>query len=202
MAEQAAHPDAVVAVVSDHGFAPVTRELNLFRAFIDAGLIRLDANGKVSGWDAVPWNSGGSIAVVLGQSDNAALRARVATLLDTLMADPANGIAAIISRDEIRRRGGNPEADFYLDLAPGTMAGNFRGVAAPLVGPSHYKGMHGYFPEDPRMRSTFLLMGAGIAKDQDLGLVDMRAIAPTLAALLGVQLASAELPAIRLLTSP
>lgn len=197
-AEQAAHPDAVVAVVSDHGFAPVDTELNLFRAFIDAGLMRIDADGKVSGWDAVPWNSGGSIAVVLARRDDPALRRKVADLLASLQANPANRIAAVIARDQIASAGGNPEADFYVNLGAGVMAGAYHGAAAPLLGPSHYKGMHGYFPDDPRMRSTFLLMGSGIPKDRDLGLVDMRAIAPTLAGILTVTLDRAEVAAIPL----
>lgn len=197
-AEQAAHPDGVVAVVSDHGFAPVDTELNLFRAFIDAGLMRIDADGKVSGWDAVPWNSGGSIAVVLARRDDPALRHKVADLLASLQANPANRIAAVIARDQIASAGGNPEADFYVNLGAGVMAGAYHGAAAPLLGPSHYKGMHGYFPDDPRMRSTFLLMGSGIPKDRDLGLVDMRAIAPTLAGILTVTLDRAEVAAIPL----
>ncbi len=197
-AEMAAHPDAVVAVVSDHGFAGTDSEINLFRAFIDAGLIRLDKAGKVTGWDAMPWNSGGSAAVVLTKRDDAALRSKVAGVLDSLKADPANRIAAIIPRAEIARQGGNPEADFYINLGVGMMAGGFKGADSPLRGPSHYKGMHGYFPDDPRMRATLLLMGPDIPSGRDLGDVDMRAIAPTMAAILGVRLASAEVPALQI----
>ena len=197
-AELAAHPDAAIAVVSDHGFAPVDKELNLFRAFIDAGLMQVNTKGKVTAWDAAPWNSGGSIAVALARRDDAALRAKVAAVLGRLQSDPANGIAEIITSAQIQRDGGNPEADFYLNLAPGMMASNWSGASAPLVGPSHYKGMHGYFPADPRMRSTFLVKGTGIAPNRDLGLIDMRAIAPTLAALLGVKLGGAEKPAMSL----
>jgi predicted AlkP superfamily pyrophosphatase or phosphodiesterase len=197
-AEQAAHPDAVVAVVSDHGFAPVDTEFNLFRAFIDAGLMHLDANGKISGWEAVPWNSGGSIAVVLARRTDPALRRKVADLLRGLQANPANRIAAVIPREQIASAGGNPDADFYLELGAGVMAGSYKGATAPLLGPSHYKGMHGYFPDDPRMRSTFLLMGAGIPRNLNLGLVDMRAIAPTLAKILTASLPQAEVDAIPL----
>ncbi len=35
-AELAAHPDAAIAIVSDHGFETIGRETNFFRAFIDA----------------------------------------------------------------------------------------------------------------------------------------------------------------------
>ena len=200
-AEQVAHPDSVVAVVSDHGFAHVTKALNLWRAFVDAGLVRgADAGPgrggwKITAWDAVPWVSGGSIAVVLARPEDAALKTKVADLLARLKADPANGIAGIITRDAIAKAGGNPQADFYLNLADGVMALPWRGPELPLViDPAPYKGMHGYFPEDQRMRSTFLVMGEGIPKANGLGVIDMRSIAPTLAAMLGVKLDGAELP--------
>ncbi len=204
-AEQAAHSDAVIAVVSDHGFAHVSKALNLWRAFIDAGLVRgadagaIHGGWKINGWDAVPWISGGSIAVVLALPQDAVLKAQVAGLLARLQSDPANGITSVITRDAIARAGSNPQADFYLNLADGVMALPWRGPELPVVvDPAPYKGMHGYFPADLRMRSTFLLMGKGIAKADDLGVIDMRAIAPTLAAILGVKLNGAELPPLSL----
>jgi len=47
-AAQQTHPDGVVAIVSDHGFAPVQQDVNLYRPFIEAGLIIVQG-GKVSG---------------------------------------------------------------------------------------------------------------------------------------------------------
>ena len=47
------------------------------------------------------------------------------------------------------------------------------------------------------MRATFLIMGPGIPKGRALGEIDQRAIAPTLAAIMGASLASAELPGLR-----
>jgi len=44
------------------------------------------------------------------------------------------------------------------------------------------------------MRSTFLIAGPGIAKGRDLGEIDMRAIAPTLAKVMGATLPEAEKP--------
>jgi predicted AlkP superfamily pyrophosphatase or phosphodiesterase len=209
VAERAAHPDAAIAVVSDHGFAPVTKSLNLWRAFVDAGLVQGEDKGpgyggwKITGWDAAPWPSGGSIAVVLAHPENAALRGKVADLLARLAADPANGIAKIIDHDEIVIRGGNPEAQFYINLCDGWMALPWLGPKLPLViNPAPYKGMHGYFPEDARMRSTFLLMGPGVPKGDDLGVIDMRTIAPTLAEILGVTLSGAELAALSLVAPP
>ncbi len=195
-AQLAAHPDAVIAVASDHGFEAIARETDFYRAFIDAGLIRLDAAGKVAGWDAMPWPSGGSAAVVLARQDDAALEARVGALLAQMKADPANGIAAVAGRAEIARMGGNPEAAFYVNLAPDTAAGGFKGAAGALRRAPGYKGTHGYFPQAANLRATFLVMGGRVPKGRSLGEIDMRAIAPTLAAILGVPLPDAEQPAL------
>lgn len=195
-AERVAHPDAVIALVSDHGFEAIDRETNFYKAFIDAGLITIDAKGTVTGWEASPWPSAGALAVVLARKDDAALEARVAKLLVDMKADPANGIAAIADRAEIAQMGGNPEAAFYVDMMPGTTSAGL--PTAPLHGTPAYKGTHGYFPQAPNLRSTFLIMGPGVPKARSLGEIDMRSIAPTLAAILGVPLTGAELPALPL----
>jgi predicted AlkP superfamily pyrophosphatase or phosphodiesterase len=53
-------------------------------------------------------------------------------------------------------------------------------------------GTHGYSPELPEMRAAFFIAGAGIAHNRDLGLIDMRQIAPTVAQVLKVSLPSAK----------
>lgn len=195
-AATAADPDTIVALVSDHGFAAVTTDVNLFGAFIRAGLITLDDGGaKVKSWEAMPWFAGGSAAVVLARPADAALKAKVAKLLAELKANPATGIASIIERPEIAKRGGAPTADFWISFKPGTETG--RDPAAPLTSPSASKGMHGYDPSLPEMRSTLLLWGRGLPWKGDLGEIDMRAIAPTLAKLMGGDLPDADVPGLK-----
>lgn len=191
-AQMTAHPDAVIAVASDHGFASIDTEVNLFRAFIDAGLIAVNATGKVTGWQAMPWPSGGSAAIVLANPDDAALTARVAAVLEAVKADPMTKVEAILDRAAIVRAGANPQASFYVTFRPGATAGSYKGAATPLISVPAYKGTHGYSPDLPEMRSTFLLMGKGIKRGRNLGEIDMRAIAPTLAAIMGVTLNDAE----------
>ena len=197
VAEMAMHPDATVALVSDHGFVATDTEINLFRPFIDSGLITLDSAGAVVSWEAMPWPSGGSIAIVLARPDDAELAAKVGTLLASLAANPQARFANVANKAEIARMGGNPHASFFVDLEPGALAGGFA-PDAELVKPSRTKGMHGYFPGLPEMRSTFLIMGKGIAKGRNLGEIDMRAIAPTLASQLGTALPAAQVPALRI----
>ena len=193
-AARAAMPDVTVVVVSDHGFLPVSTDINLFKPFIDAGLITLDAKGQVTGWQAMPWIAGGTAAIRLARPDDAALLAKVRGVLAAMAANPAYKIASVLDRSAIAKAGGDGEASFLVAMQPGTETG--RDPAAPIAKPSTYKGMHGYVPWDPAMRSTLIVAGPGIAKGKDLGVVDMRAIAPSIARRLGASLPSAEMPAV------
>lgn len=184
-------PGADVAIVSDHGFVAIDTDVNLFGAFIRAGLITLDGT-KVKSWDAVPWFAGGSASVVMARRDDPALRARVAALLAALKTNPATHITAVIDHAELVRRGAGGEVDWFVLFAPGTEMG--RDPTAPLVAPSTLKGMHGYDPGEPTMRSSFFLMGPDVRLHGDLGLIDIRSIAPTLARVMGTTLPTAELP--------
>lgn len=193
-AARAAMPDVTVVVVSDHGFLPVSTDINLFKPFIDAGLITLDAKGQVTGWQAMPWIAGGTAAIRLARPDDAALLAKVRGVLAAMASDPAYKIASVLDRSAIAKAGGDGEASFVVAMQPGGETG--RDPAAPIAKPSTYRGMHGYVPWDPAMRSTLIVAGPGIAKGKDLGVVDMRAIAPSIARRLGASLPSAEMPAV------
>lgn len=197
-AERKAHPDAAIALVSDHGFEATTTGLNLYRAFIDAGLIALDKDGKVASWTAMPWIMGGSAAIMLAQPNDAATQGRVKALLDRLAADPANGIAGVLDRPAIARAGANRDAAFLVNLRPGFVTDIFRGPAAPLVAPTPAKGMHGYLPGPAHLDATFMIMGPNVAKGRSLGRIDMRAVAPTLAKAMGASLPDAEAPPVNL----
>jgi predicted AlkP superfamily pyrophosphatase or phosphodiesterase len=188
-AARTVEPGLVVAVVSDHGFGPVEHDINLGAAFVQAGLISLGPDGQPASWEASPWNSGGSSAVVLARPGDAVLRRRVETLLTALAADPASGVARIASRADIARMGGGGGIDFFVDAKIGYTFGSR--YSGPLVTPGSEKGSHGYFPDRPEMHATLILEGPGVPK-KALGAVDMRDVAPTLAKILGVALPDAD----------
>jgi predicted AlkP superfamily pyrophosphatase or phosphodiesterase len=181
---------AIVVVVSDHGFIETRHQLNLIGAFRDAGLIKLDSKDQVSSWDATVWPSGGSAAIVLRDPANLEIVNKVKTLLNGLAADPANGIDQILDQQEIRKLGGFSTASFVVSLRPGYKLA--RGWSGPLVSDTPITGMHGYVPSQPEMRSVFFVAGPGIAAGKSLGEIDMRDIAPTIAHLLGITLKNTE----------
>ena len=191
-----ADPGAFICVVSDHGFASISHRLNLAAAFVSAGLIQPAAaktkfgTTQIASWQAMPWTTGGSAAIVLKDAKDAALLKKTAELLQQLAADPENGINRIVQRDELHKLGGFPNASFLVDLKPGFFMGF--SLSGPLRSDTEPGGTHGYLPEHPEMRASFFLAGAGIAHGRDLGVIDMRQIAPTLAEMLGVSLPSAD----------
>ena len=195
-AARAARSDTVVAIVSDHGFTAVTREVNLPRAFVDAGLIKIDGAGKLVSWEAAPWAAGGSAAVILARPDDKELAARVAALLDRLKADPALGIEEVLDAGELARRGGFPGASFGVTYRLDTTGPAARPLSQPLLSPAVQKGTHGHSPAHRELYSTFIVTGPGVPVGRDLGVIDMRSIAPTLAALLGTGLPQAEAPSL------
>jgi predicted AlkP superfamily pyrophosphatase or phosphodiesterase len=182
-------PSAAVCIVSDHGFAKVDHVLKLNAAFVKEGLITLKSGG-VADWKAMPWESGGSAAVVLKDRNDQATRSRVAKFLQDLASNPANGIARILDRPEIEKLGGSPQADFWIDMRSG-FAFN-AGLTEPFVMKVSPRGTHGYSPDNTDLSSFFLIAGNGIRNGAAVGHIDMRSIAPTLAKLLGAKLASAE----------
>jgi predicted AlkP superfamily pyrophosphatase or phosphodiesterase len=128
--------------------------------------------------------------VVLKDAQDAAARTQTEELLKKLAADPANGINRIVDRDELMKLGGFPEAAFLIDMKPGyQIAFSLNG---PLTRETKEGGTHGYLPEHPELRAAFFIAGPGIAKGKDLGVIDMRQIAPTLAQILNVRLAAAR----------
>ena len=189
---------AVVAVVSDHGFMRTSRSLNLIHAFRAAGLVDYPegVDDKPSAWRATLWSGGASAAVMLADSSNTVVRARVDSLLRSLASDSGNGIDRVLDAAALRQRGGFPGAAFLVGLREGfTFGGKSRGPLVAAVPPG---GTHGYLPDAPAMHASFFIAGPGIPPGRNLGVIDQRAIAPTLAGLLGVPLRGAEVSGVRL----
>jgi predicted AlkP superfamily pyrophosphatase or phosphodiesterase len=185
-ASRANDPKAVALVVSDHGFARITHKVNLMQPFMRAGL--LQSGGS---WKAQPWSGAGMAAVMLHDPDDSQTQAQVRDLLQAMKADPGNGIAEVLERDAIKQRGAFPEASFLIVMKLGYYA--LADATSPLLSEVQGTvGSHGFSPEYAEMRAAFFIEGSGIARGRDLGLIDMRQIAPTVAQLLGVRLSSAN----------
>ncbi|MFY9572731.1 MAG: ectonucleotide pyrophosphatase/phosphodiesterase [Blastocatellia bacterium] len=181
---------AIICVVSDHGFKLTDKEVNLNSALREAGLIELNEQGKVKSWRAFAWYGGGSAGIMLRNESDSEARNTAGEVLNRLAADSSTGVAKVVERGAVRSMGGFPDAAFVVALRAGFRLGSkLHGPVTVAVRPG---GTHGYAPDVAEMNSSFFIGGPGIAPGRNLGQIDMRDIAPTLATLLGVRFDSAE----------
>jgi hypothetical protein len=188
-------PSTAIVVVSDHGFLPVSQHINLMVPFVKEGLIRIkdattSAAPRIASWDAAFWAAGGSAAVVLRDPSDSAVKARVRNLLMKMKGDPQYQIARVIEQPELAKMGGFPDAAFLVEMNPGAEPGY--ALVGDISTPAPGTGTHGYLPDRPEMRASFFVMGQKIAAGRDLGLIDMRQVAPTVADILGAKLPTAK----------
>ena len=177
--------ETLVAVVSDHGFLPIERNLRPNAVLREAGLLQVDDKGKITGWQAVFQSSGGTAALRLGDDAPAGLLSRVRALFEPRLADPASGLRDILDQDSVRALGGedaplvlNARERFYFQNA----------ASGEWLAPATSKGGHGFVPDRDELHASLILAGPGNSRRGDLGVVPMTRIAPTLARVLGIDL--------------
>lgn len=194
-AARSVNHELTVAVVSDHGFARTEHSFNIMKAFVAAGLTTLNRDNKVTAWKAWPKVDGGSAAILINDPHDELTKSKVRSLLKRLAANPQYGINQVLEATEIAEGGGMLEAAFWVD-----MKSDFAVVAdqTPLVA-IKTGGTHGYLPSHPELQAAFFVAGPGISRGLDLGLIDMRSIAPTLAECMRIKFMSGDLPPLPLL---
>jgi predicted AlkP superfamily pyrophosphatase or phosphodiesterase len=176
----------VFAVVSDHGFLPISETLRPNVLLKEAGFLTLDAGGKPTDWRAAFHANGGSASLVLKDPGDQEALSRVRGLFDAKRAEAGSGIARILDAREVEAMGGALGVSLVLDAKEGFSFSD--SLDGAWVSPSRGKGHHGYAPDRPEMNAAFLVAGPGLSLRGDLGVVRMTAIAPTLARALGVSL--------------
>lgn len=189
-AERAFKGNYVFAIVSDHGHITADKELHLNAALQQAGLLELDAQQKLKSWRAYAWSGGGAAGIVLQDPRNTAERQQVRDLLKRLALNPASGIEAVAEGAELSALGGFSNASFAVSLKPGYKMGGALHGEPFRVGKAG--GMHGYLPGPRDMEAAFFAVGQPLPAAKNLGGVEMRDLAPTLAHVLGLALPKAE----------
>lgn len=193
-----------IAIVSDHGFRSIERQLNPNTLLKQEGLLTVDAAGRIASWQAVFHASGGTGFFYLRDRADRAVRDRVAALLQRMKADAANGVDTVWTADELARLGGPADAAFGIDMRQGFYTG---GDHTTLVTPTRrndgggMRGGHGFSPLHKELHASLIVRGPSVRAGSRLGVVRMTQIAPTLARWLGVGLSpQADQPIAALVT--
>jgi len=176
---------ATVLVVSDHGFRKIQHTIHANVALRREGLMR-EENGKAM-WDAWVVADGGVAMVYM---KDPARQAELVPKLSTLFAG-IDGVQAVYSQEELTKLGlplpaqSDQAPDMLLAAKPGYSFGN--GVEGNIVMDSN-GGTHGYLNSDSEMNAIFIAGGSGIKHGIQLDRISNLDVAPTIAALLGIEM--------------
>ena len=187
-------------LVSDHGFAEVTRKYEPNVVLVKEKLITLGADGKATDWKAAAWPAGGSCAIVLRDPNDKETAAKVTGIFNRIAASKGP-INRVLNQADLKRMEAVPTAFLMLDAAPGISFGE------ELTGrdtheAKDYRGTHGQLPSRADMRSSLIVYGAAARVGTKMALARMIDIGPTAAAVLGLSFASPEGSAIPELLKP
>ena len=191
---------ATVLLVSDHGFLPFQQVVQPNVLLQKEGL--LEAEGKVitSARVRAVGSGGSTFLYILDQPNRDELLKKLRTLFEG-----AEGIAAFIAEGGFAKYGmadpkQNPQmADVVLTAAEGySLSDAANGDLVYLPKAENIRGTHGYDPNLPQLKATFIAWGAGIKPGVKLGPVANIDVAPTIAALLGLKMRGVEGDALRL----
>jgi predicted AlkP superfamily pyrophosphatase or phosphodiesterase len=181
-----------VLVVGDHGFVQVGRRALPNDALRAAGLLQVDATGRVVGGEARVVANGGSAHVYVSGGPAGLERARE-VLAATPGVDAALGPEAFPALGLPRPAEDPTQGDLILHAAEGWFFTSHATLEEAATA-RDYRGTHGHRPDDPRLHAGFVAAGPSILTGQRLGPLDQLDIAPTAAAILGVDLPTAMHP--------
>jgi predicted AlkP superfamily pyrophosphatase or phosphodiesterase len=177
---------SAVVVVGDHGEIPVHTAVAPNAMLASAGLLTPDPrSGGLVSWSALARSNGGSAFVYAEDEDDALLARRA---LESGAA--RTGAFRIVPAAELLGRGADPAAWFGLEAEPGYA---FHDAAdGPELAPSAARAAGGYLPERAEMDAGFVAWGRGLRRGVRVPRMSQADVAPTLARLVGLELAEAD----------
>jgi predicted AlkP superfamily pyrophosphatase or phosphodiesterase len=178
-----------LVVVSDHGFAPISRTVRPGVWLRKKHLVEFGPHDKIIAWKAAILLASASAYIYVKDKNDTQTQQTLLKTFTPLAGKRDSGIHRVFTQEQIAAMGGDPNAFLALEAADGFSV--TAGYTGKLIEPSKQKGTHGYFPDKPEMKASLLFFGPAIgnAKIPDARIID---IAPTVAKWLGLSLDKAE----------
>lgn len=183
-------------LTSDHGQLNTVRTVNLNVFFADKGLISVGPDGSLTDWQAYCLSGGLSALVYLKDSENQALYQSVYSLLRQMADDGIYGISQVFTREEYRKEHLDGDFSFVLESDGYTSFGDrwIRPIVLDRNNSTDYRygrATHGHLPEKGP-QPVFVARGPAFRENVILPSGRLVDEAPTLAAVLGVQIPGAD----------
>ena len=175
---------STILVVSDHGFRKIQHDIYPNIALRRNGFMREKGKAK---WDAWVVPKGGTAMVYAAKNSK---RSQSLAKLRALFAQ-MEGVEHVFRPEEFGPLGlalspaSDQTPDLLLTAKPGyAFSGGTRGSALRTT----TGGTHGYLNSDPEMQAIFIAWGKGIRPGTRLDRISNLDVAPTIAALLGIEM--------------
>jgi predicted AlkP superfamily pyrophosphatase or phosphodiesterase len=169
-------------VTGDHGYYRIHSTFQPNVVLRRAGLLETDPEDKIVSWRAAA--HGGAVKLADRADQDAATRALAA--FRQLTEGQYRGLFRLVERAELDALGADPEAVFFVEPIDGySVGGGFSDDA--FLRATGRRGSHGFLPTAPAMHTGLVISGAGIRAGVAIPLARQIDIAPTVAALLGLE---------------
>jgi predicted AlkP superfamily pyrophosphatase or phosphodiesterase len=182
--------NATILIVSDHGFRTIKHKIHPNVLLREKGLVR-EVQGKVIGDAWVLATGGTAMVYVTDPARKAELSSQLRSILTA-----AEGIDRVYGLDDLPKLGLPVPA--ASDQAPDLVLAATPDYAFSNESEGEYvthlsgKGTHGYLNTDPKMQAIFIAWGAGVPSGLRLNSIANLDVAPTIAALLGLEMKQAK----------
>jgi predicted AlkP superfamily pyrophosphatase or phosphodiesterase len=192
--------DATLFIVSDHGFRAYKHKIHPNVLLRKNGL-GSEEPGQAKG-DAWVLSEGGTAAVYITNPDR---KAELSSELRRILTG-VEGIDHVYGVEDFPKLGlpvaptSDQAPDLVLAASPDYMFSNESD--GDFVTEVSAGGTHGYLNTDPKMQAIFIAWGAGIPKGVRLNSISNLDVAPTIAALLGLEMKQAQGHAIPEIAKP
>ncbi len=181
---------ATLIITSDHGFFTYQQQIQPNVKLRQEGLLKVEGT-KIAGGQARALSQGGACFLyILDNQNRESLTQKLAGMFWE-----TEGVSLVIRQKDYPKFGlADPAkdprmADLVLSAKEGYSFSD-NAVGEILVTPKTdtVKGTHGYDPNEPRMHGSFVAWGAGIKRGITLSSINNLDVAPTMAALLGLEM--------------
>jgi predicted AlkP superfamily pyrophosphatase or phosphodiesterase len=180
-------------IASDHGFFPIEQDIRPNVLLRQMELLTVE-DGKLGEKQAYAVSQGGGCMVyILDAERKQEIAKKVAEALAQL-----EGVEAVFGPDRFAEIGQptpqqDPRApDLWLAAKSGYSFSDDHNGESLIVRRAEPAGTHGYLPDHDKMLGTLVISGYGIKPGTKLGRVSNLDVAPTIAALLGVDFPSPD----------
>ena len=175
-----------VMILGDHGQMDVRYQIRLNAAFYREGLIYKE-QGTLN-WRAYVQGADGCAYLYVRAHDEEA-KEKAFAIIHEMMKEKNSGIELLFTGEDIREKHLVPSMEAVLEARNGFYFDD--SIEGPVIFDLEKAGLrhatHGYLPQKPGYKCCFLMAGNGIRQGQELKGIHMTDIAPTMAAVMGVE---------------